>query len=81
MVFLRHSQPSLRLPLQPLEKADGRRLRRGDVLHHRPLLAQFETSLATGISCTGVRPDMARVAATPAAWPRIMYCGSMRAEE
>ena len=38
-------------------------------------------SAATSTSCTARLPSIAIFAATPAAWPRIMYCGSMRRVE
>lgn len=46
-----------------------------------PWLFSFSCKAATEMSCTAFSDFSARLAATPAAWPRIMYCGSMRSEE
>ena len=46
-----------------------------------PYLRNFAVNAAVLLACTGLFERMAILAATPAAWPMIMYCGSIRSDE
>ena len=46
-----------------------------------PWALSLAVSDAESTSCTALFPLIAIVAATPAACPRIMYCGSIRTDE